>query len=875
MNRIPAIGKPKRRPQTRPPRPDQPQFPDHFSFPDFPYDFPSGFEPFPFDSEQSSFDGAPLHRPSKSSIKSSNPPPLGAPGFTFPKLPSLKNPTSIVDANAFAKLGNRTGSPDRSQPFSDFDFDAAVDIPTRPMNNQYPLKPETNIETDIPDRPISNQYPLKHTSTSSTEKPVRANTPKFKPPTRSSIPSTPLSSTTTAISPSTTTTTTTTTITKQPSPRATSKPQITLKGTTGTTKAPFHQLTQSFKYSSFQTTPSQLPTQSLNSTPFRQTFPTKSSALSTFSTKPTTTSQPVTVIRQIPTRQPVPSRRADSQVHSTHSTYNTKSPALRNSKTPFREPDVITAPSLPRLPGQLSSLEESHLIRQPSRYTSPLPESPLIRQPSRYTSPLPKSSEPPRIQNIGTTFAQNFGFDPESVVYESDFRPIRQKQPGPALAFEVSSSDVKPIRVPQPPRPPRWSAQRRPAGPRTSGPFGFSQRIIKVNDGDTDKSTNDFHDSPEVAILPPDTLGPIFHPSVAFSKNVENNPIPLPVAMGSMVPLLGGGASNEPLKPNKMQQLRTMENSNPNKQTGVARPPSVSVGRLGMPQGPLGMSPAKRLVTSHVSLPDNHAVPVPQLVGFLKPLYNFPVENEDLTAAASAQVFSSDGRPLPPDSVPEAPRLPTRPRRPSHLITNRPQVVPFTGPLPPPVPSQVPHLTQFNRQRPPVSRPTTVQPPPLEEDFLNPSRLATAGSNRQPAVVAHVEAPVVASALIPHQQLTADIGKNEVVVINQEHPTTAEAYAPARSAITHRPSPAEMSTNNNITRINILKDVWTILTMEDPDLKPQHPRDDAHPDHDHDHDHLERQERKKRDTKDVKSAGSVTKSSLSCLIIVMTLALGR
>ncbi|XP_068237883.1 protein Skeletor, isoforms B/C isoform X1 [Palaemon carinicauda] len=248
-------------------------------------------------------------------------------------------------------------------------------------------------------------------------------------------------------------------------------------------------------------------------------------------------------------------------------------------------------------------------------------------------------------------------------------------------------------------------------------------------------------------------------------------------------------------------------------------------------------------------------------------------ETEDLTAAASAQVFASDGRLLSPDSVPEPPRLPTRPRRPSHQITNRPQVVPFRGPLPPPVPSHVPHLTQFDRQRRPVSRPTTVPPPPLEEEFLNPGRLVPAGSNQQPSVIAHVEVPVVAAALIPHQQLTADIGNNEVISVNQEHYTTAEAYAPARSPVTHTPSPGEMSTKNNQTRINILKDVWAILTMEDPDLKPNHPRDDAHPDHDHDH--LDRQERKKREVEDVKSSSCVWKSSFSCLIVIITLALGR
>merc|ERR1712106_1272533 len=48
--------------------------------------------------------------------------------------------------------------------------------------------------------------------------------------------------------------------------------------------------------------------------------------------------------------------------------------------------------------------------------------------------------------------------------------------------------------------------------------------------------------------------------------------------------------------------------------------------------------------------------------------------------------------------------------------------------------------------------------------------------------------------------------------------------------------------SDNEASLAILKDVWSILTHEQPLM---HPRDDAHPRHDHDH--LSRQERRRRD----------------------------
>lgn len=799
--------------------------------------------------------------PSRPSVRPSQPPPLGAPGFTFPKLPNLKSPTSIVDATAFLNIENKTTelpknlyNPDRGN----FDIPGTVDIQRRPISNLYPLTPK-----------------ITSTVATTTISPI----PKFTPPPRFSIPphytfASTLPNPTSLVS------------FKEPTPQTIGKENMT-------TKHPFHQLTRSTQPSpprqtplTRQPTPTWQPSPtrqqatsrppppsrhanySLQSTSVRQTIPSVTTTISFTSSRPIT-KQPVTFIKQIPTRQPVPSRQTEvpeqfpplkqTTPQQFKFSFATHSPQKEGSFSHAREPEVITAPSLPRLPGQFSpALKQSPPFRLPFKSAST----------TSHTLP-PRSSIPPKTQNLGDAFAQNFGFDPESIVYESDFRPVKEKPPGAVLAFEVSSSDLSPIRVPLGPRPPRWSSQRRPAGPRTSEPIGFAQRKIKVDD----ETINKFPGSPHVGTLTSDTLGPIFHPSVTFRERLEHSPIPLPVAMGPVVPLLGGGASNTPLIPNKSLQPPPRKIKNTYMQNGPVRS-SVSVDRIGKPQGLIRQQPARRRVTALIQLPDDLPVLVPQLVGpkILKPILNFPLENEELAAAASTQVFASDGRRLAPDTVPAPPpQLVTRRSRPSDFITNRPQVGPYRGELPPPVPAQVPHLTQFFRQRRPLNRRTTLAPPPLGDEFISPGRLAASGNNPQPAIVSHQEIPVVAAALLPHQELTADIGNNEVMIVSQ-HPTTAEAYAPARSPTTERSKPAVVSADNNRTNLNILKDVWAILTMEDPSLKPKHPRDDAHPDHDHDH--LDRQERRKRETDAANSSSTKSRYSFISLIVLVHL-LGR
>ncbi|ROT74518.1 hypothetical protein C7M84_006977 [Penaeus vannamei] len=447
-----------------------------------------------------------------------------------------------------------------------------------------------------------------------------------------------------------------------------------------------------------------------------------------------------------------------------------------------REPEVITAPSLPRLPGQI-----------PSEVRLPLPKRPLR---------IVTTGAPPQETSLGDSFAQNFGFDPSSIVYENDFRPVRQQGASPVLAFEVSSSDIQPVRVN--PRPPVPHFRRRPAGPRTSGHVRFAHRHIEVDDND-DNNDNDYSISLNKGKLPNDVLEPVFHPSVPFSESLEPPPMPLPVPMVPVVPLLGGAASNSPLKPRNPPQKQHLPRrpNNPQQQLPGRpnRPPQpVGVNRLGrpqnMPQGrpqnmlqrrPQGRPqatprPSIRRIISHVSLPDNHPIPVPQFVGpqALSPIIiSLPVskDGEDMVVAESAQVFTSDGTRLAPESLPTPPELTTRRRVTGASITNRPQVVPFRGELPPPIPDRVPHLPQFSPQTRPQSRKTTQQDDPRRR---------------------------VAPGLLRHQGLSADIGQNRILAVS-DFPTTAAAYAPTRPPTTPRTA-ASASEASNRTKLTILKD---------------------------------------------------------------------
>ncbi|XP_063596023.1 protein Skeletor, isoforms B/C-like [Penaeus indicus] len=223
-------------------------------------------------------------------------------------------------------------------------------------------------------------------------------------------------------------------------------------------------------------------------------------------------------------------------------------------------------------------------------------------------------------------------------------------------------------------------------------------------------------------------------------------------------------------------------------------------------------------------------------------------DGEDMVVAESAQVFTSDGTRLAPESLPTPPELTTRPRVTGASITNRPQVVPFRGELPPPIPDRVPHLPQFSPQTRPQSRKTTVPPPPLPAD-LSPEMILPQQQDDPRRRVA--------PALLRHQELSADIGRNRILAVS-DFPTTAEAYAPTRPPTTPR-SAASASEASNRTKLTILKDVWAILTRDNPSLRPEHPRDDAHPDHAHDP--LDRQERRRRDATEAQTPSGSSSSS--------------
>nr|XP_045605289.1 protein Skeletor, isoforms B/C-like isoform X2 [Procambarus clarkii] len=222
------------------------------------------------------------------------------------------------------------------------------------------------------------------------------------------------------------------------------------------------------------------------------------------------------------------------------------------------------------------------------------------------------------------------------------------------------------------------------------------------------------------------------------------------------------------------------------------------------------------------------------------PGQEYDEDGEDMLVAASTQVFTSDGRPLEPDSLPTPPQFTSSHRRTAASITNRPKTLPFRGELPPPVPAKVPHLTQFSRQRRPFSRPTTIALPSAHGETSSPiPNIFSSGSAPRPVIVAHTQNnPHAPAALLAQGKLSADVGHNVVVSISH-HSTAAGASTSTRS-----PTLTASSAATNQTNLTILKDVWSILTRDNPDLKSEHPREEAHPQDDH----LDRQERRKRFT---------------------------
>ncbi|MPC25457.1 Protein Skeletor, isoforms B/C [Portunus trituberculatus] len=415
--------------------------------------------------------------------------------------------------------------------------------------------------------------------------------------------------------------------------------------------------------------------------------------------------------------------------------------------------------------------------------------------PPRRDPPLPWTTHSPPSTSLSDTFAQNFGFDPESVVYESDFQPVKKHPPGPVLAFEVSPSSSRPLNGPLPPHPPRFHHQV-PQGPRTATNLGFTNRQVKID------GAEESDEEVEVKAPAGGAPNPIYHHTVAFSES--HAPLPLPIPMAPVLPLLGGAASNMPLKPARSSKTprhrpRTRPRPRPRPQhrpnMGLAGPIG-SVSRLGRPQ-----PPPRRLVASLIPLPEDHAVLAPQLVGpsVLQPVFPAPPPPPgrmgDLLPAASSPIYTSDGRPLPPDSIPGPPQLSTPPHQTSDSITGRPQVGPYRGEPPPPVPANVPHLAQFSKQSRPTSQRTAVPMPPLLGTTSQPAEYSPAGSAPRPVVIA-----------APKDKLTGTFG------------VTSSVPSPA-------PSPGTKKTH-----LTILKDVWAILTQD-------HPRDDAHPAHAHHHQH--------------------------------------
>ncbi|XP_042220743.1 uncharacterized protein LOC121865425 isoform X2 [Homarus americanus] len=928
-NRIPGGGvvKPPRPTVTRQPRP-QPKpadeiLPGDFSFPNFPKEFQAGFDSFPFDlgPEDIGPVGQEALPPPLLQGVSYSPQniPLGAPGFTFPKLPNLKNPASVVNATAFANLGNVNlrGVP-RDVP-KEFFGPQQGDLEFPKLSQDDMNFPLDLLREKFPSSPGPTRPATRPTFSSIPSKPLFTPPPKFNfPPelTRSSRPPTSSNATSQFFAGSATPPRTSTTIVSEKAPLnpkedvrdtfpaqpsmftktvASYQPPPTRSSTPA--RHPLHNppTTPSRKQTSYRPTPTSQPT-SYRRTPTSELTsyrPTSSEISKSY--RPTTTDQAAsyrptptgqqTSYKPTPTRQPISANPTSPFKQSSFTRLQTpitpivpsrhvgtSRPLVQTSHQQSRhEPEVITASSLPRLPGQaspvyqLSSLSRQHPIRRGLVTTS---------APARTTlSPITTLSE---------SFAQNFGFDPESVVYESDFRPIKRNPAGPVLAFEVSTSDIMPIRAPRPPYPPRLSFPQRPAGPRTAGPVRFSHRRIRFDDTD-ESHDKDSRNIPEEYIF--NIPNPVFHDSVTFSESLDPPPIPLPVPMEHVMLRLGGAASNRPLRPNTPKPRPFNRKTNSSQRRNGSRRPngpvrsSGSVNRMGWPkQRPWVHKPSLRRVAATVPLPDDHAIPFPQLVGpeVLKPvLVNSPLEHddEDMVVAASAQVFTSDGRPLSPDSLPTPPRLPTDNRRSAASITNRPKTGPFRGDHPPPVPANVPHLAQFSRQQRPLDRrPTTPVPPP--QGNQTPGIIAS-GSAIRPVVLHSQDDPPVPAALLTHQELSADVGHNAVVSISN-YPATAEAYAPSRPPTTSRPDTAASSAATNQTHLTILKDVWAILTRDDPGLRPEHPRDDAHPDHDHDH--LDRQERRRRDASekpypstnsdqhDPMSASSV--STISSLILV-------
>ncbi|XP_045115425.1 leucine-rich repeat extensin-like protein 5 [Portunus trituberculatus] len=715
------------------------------AFPNLP-DYQGDFDNFPFHLGPAA--ASPLSPTLPPSLGSTQAVPLGAPGFTFPKLPNLKSSTGFVNVSAFDNLDSSS-------------FGKKEEFPSR-LQNHYAFSPPPSLVTFASDKETT---PLKTNTVSSFLSTYQGHpsTPTLKDTSRSTPQEkrTRVSILTSSTQNRPVSTLPSSTATLSHPTHSPNKPPLSTQASTRNTR-PSHASTSSHSTSTSFTSSST----SLKS----QHYTTKLSSTLHTSVPTSTSHRPTRPVFHSLTPFPHPQK----------STLAIPTPTRHpNHRSEHHQPEVITAPSLPPLPGQASLQVQQHFHTPPPRRDPPLP----------WTTHSPPST------SLSDTFAQNFGFDPESVVYESDFQPVKKHPPGPVLAFEVSPSSSRPLNGPLPPHPPRFHHQV-PQGPRTATNLGFTNRQVKID------GAEESDEEVEVKAPAGGAPNPIYHHTVAFSES--HAPLPLPIPMAPVLPLLGGAASNMPLKPARSSKTprhrpRTRPRPRPRPQhrpnMGLAGPIG-SVSRLGRPQ-----PPPRRLVASLIPLPEDHAVLAPQLVGpsVLQPVFPAPPPPPgrmgDLLPAASSPIYTSDGRPLPPDSIPGPPQLSTPPHQTSDSITGRPQVGPYRGEPPPPVPANVPHLAQFSKQSRPTSQRTAVPMPPLLGTTSQPAEYSPAGSAPRPVVIA-----------APKDKLTGTFG------------VTSSVPSPA-------PPPGTKKTH-----LTILKDVWAILTQD-------HPRDDAHPAHAHHHQH--------------------------------------
>ncbi|XP_071540415.1 uncharacterized protein [Panulirus ornatus] len=866
-NSIPGrgAGKPPRRPV--PPRarpqtgPAEQRFPGDFSLPNLPRDFAADFPNFPFDMNPKAIEQTvqrPILMPAPPRSNSSPQVPLGAPGFTFPKLPNLKS-SSVVNATAFANLGSanfghlprevpeeflvpQTGNLEISKLGQD-DEDHAI----RPLRNQYPLNPGTTMITN-------------HTVTSLEPFTPRVTTqPRFSFPSVAVPTRLPTSSQTSSgfFDFSTPLRNTTNTVLEE----SLLEPKRDLKNTselrvTSTRSTASHWSVSTKSATAGRQPSSHIPTTIRLSVPHEVAPPSTRPTFDKLTTIKQVTPYGLTPSRQLtspkpnPITQPTPTRRSEVTGVVEHArtatpftpTINTRQPVPVHESYPsgqpsFRESEIITAPSVSLFPGHPSPVLKPER-RQPSR------KGPS--QASRVPASQP-TTHSPQTTSPTNTLSHNFGFDPDSVVYESDFRPIKKENGGPVLAFEVSSFDVMPFRGPHPPS---QSLPLRPAGPRTSGFVRFAHRNIRFHDTD-ESSDEDLNVRPKERKRATNVPNPVLHTSLTFSESLDPPPLLVPVPMVPIRPRLGGAASNQPLNLNRPIKRPPSVTRNGPRWPNIPVRPSGNVDRIGWPKQMRKFHKMpKRRVTALVPLPDDHTVPVPQLVGpgILKPvLVNFPVEHDDgeeLSAAASTQVFTSDGRPLSSDTLPTPPQLASARRLTSASIISRPKVGPFRGDHPPPVPAQVPHLAQFSIQRRPLSRRrTTVSLPPLDSrSSQHGPTLSTSGSAPRPVVVAY------------SQDESRTTG-HKVISFTEQPMTTYNSTRLQTTALTNLAA-------TNQTHLTILKDVWAILTRENPDLNSEHPRDDAYPEHDH----LAQQERGRREAFSPEGTRSTASSGRALLL---------